>query len=176
MPNFFYTAWKGIIQGWVAILDKVAPKRPEAVDSLRARHATGTPTVRAQKVVRPLTPVQDAARRDATMVEMSVSDLHDLQRYRTEASLRRAEEMTMIVPAQAVDDMGWESYERIHRLREALDGIGHVGPQFDAAGRPVGSQVSVSLTMHEAEALMLLLAKRRQRIYVNDWETVGVGE
>jgi len=174
MPTLI-NAWKKIVQCWISVISKITDRQ---VDVLRARHANGRSALRQgpDRIVRRMKPADDVVRRDATMVEMSINDLRDLQRLRTEASLRRAEEATMIVPAQAVDDMGWESYERIHRLREALDGIGHVGAQFDSQGRPVGNQVSVSLTMHEAEALMLLLTKRRapaERVFVNEWETVG---
>jgi hypothetical protein len=145
----------------------------------RARHANGH-MVRAADPAKRIVKRTVAYSPDERTVVMSVADLRDLTRLRTAESLRRAEEATMVVPAQSSADMGWESYERLHRLREALDGIGHVGPQFDSHGKPVGNQLIVSLTAHEAEALILKVSRDLRKTIasldpqlVHGWETAG---
>lgn len=150
---------------------------------LRARHATGRITDdHVERRIAP-TPPHRYSPDDRTAI-MSMADVRDLARFRSQAAsaaaLRRSEALTMLAPASAPADTGWETYERMSRLRSALDGIGHVGPQFDARGRAVGNQISISLTAHEAEALIVKTGRDLTKTIaaldpaiINGWATSG---
>lgn len=50
--------------------------------------------------------------------------------------------------------------EQVQAIRLALRGIGQVGQHFNAVGQPVGDQIAIVLTSHEAEALIMALTGR----------------
>lgn len=53
------------------------------------------------------------------------------------------------------DGTPWETLERVQQLRMALHGVGRVGVHLDGRGEPVGDQIQIVLTGHEAEALIM---------------------